>query len=326
MVSAVVLACALIAAPAQATEPTIATDGASATGSTYALVEGNGSAEGVATTFHADYASAGESWCPSHGAEGTPRETGPKPLGSGNAEISEIHVELSGLEPGSEYCTEMVAENSDGTAHGAQVYFSTPVPPSVSAEAASQITASDATLEATIEPKGSEETTYEFFLEAPSCASYGVGFCEASGGVPIFKGSLPAGSDTKTVSVDLADVGKTLAANTIYGYRVEATRGVAASSGELKTFTTPEETPVPAGGGGGSTSNSSGSQTTGSQTTDWQTFIPPTSQTTLPYALPEIYGKAPAKGHSKGKRVVKHKRHKHHKPKGKRRHHKARKG
>jgi hypothetical protein len=233
------LVCGLFAVSAQAVEPTIATDGASATGSTYAMVEGSGGPGGLATTVHADYALASESWCTSHGVEGTPHETGPKSLGSGNVEISEIHVELSGLEAGSEYCAELVAENGEGTAFGGQVYVSTPIPPTVKSESALQITASDATLEATIEPKGSEGTTYEFFLEAPSCASYGVGHCEASGGVRIFKGSLAAGSGTKTVSVDIASVWHKLTANTIYGYRVVATRGIAASSGELKTFTTP---------------------------------------------------------------------------------------
>jgi hypothetical protein len=239
LILASALAFGLLAVAAWAAKPTIVTDGASPTGSTYAIVEGNGSPGGLATTVHADYALASESWCTSHGVEGTPHETGPKSLGSGNVEISEIHVELSALEPGSEYCAELAAENSEGAAHGGQVYLNTPVPPTVKSESASHITASDATLEATIDPVGSEETTYEFFLEAPSCASYGGGYCEASGGVPIFKGSLPAGSGTQTVSVDIASVWHGLTANTIYGYRLVATRGIASDSGELKTFATP---------------------------------------------------------------------------------------
>ncbi len=331
LVLASALACAWLAVSAQAAKPTIATDGATATGSTYAIVEGNGSPGGLATTVHADYALASDVWCTSHGVEGTPRETGPKSLGSGNIEISEIHVELSGLEPGSEYCTELVAENGEGTARGAQVYVSTPVPPTVKLESASQITASDATLEATIDPMGSEETTYEFFLEAPSCASDGVGHCEASGGVPIFKGSLPAGSGTQTVSIDIATVWHKLTADTIYGYRVVATRGIAANSGQLETFATPEEevasTKKDTGSTGGGSSGSSGGSNpcSGWQMCGMGPYRPPI------YAPPPGTGhggNAHGKRHHKAKRVAGHKKHKHHKAKAPKKHrrHKTRSG
>jgi hypothetical protein len=239
VVSVCVLALPVVAAGASV--PRIATDGASATSSGTARVSGSGDPNGLSTTVRAYYAPAGEQWCASHGAEGTHAETGPQELGSGNVEISEILVELSGLDPSSEYCTELVAENADGTAYGGQVSFTTPTPPSIESESVSHVTTTDATLEATIDPLG-RETTYVFYLEAPSCREDGPGACEASGGRPIYEGKIPAGPSGVTVSVDLGRLARTLSSGTFYGYRVTATNttdGVEATSyGQLKTFIT----------------------------------------------------------------------------------------
>ncbi len=110
-------------------------------------------------------------------------------------------------------------------------------PPAIESESATKITMTDATLEAQIDPEGLE-TTYEFYLESPSCFSFGWGHCEASGGVPIDKGTIPAGSTSQSVSVDLAAVGHTLSAGTIYGYRVVASNSAGTRYGAEKTFTT----------------------------------------------------------------------------------------
>jgi hypothetical protein len=201
----------------------------------------SGDPDGLSTTVRAYYAPASEQWCVSHGAEGTHAETGAHELGSGNVEISEILVELSGLDPSSEYCTELVAENADGTAYGGQVRFTTPTPPAIESESVLHVTTTDATLEATINPLG-RETTYVFYLEAPSCREDGPGACEVSGGRPIYEGKIPAGTSGVTVSVNLGKVGHTLSSGTFYGYRVTATNttdGVEATSyGQLKTFIT----------------------------------------------------------------------------------------
>ncbi len=106
--------------------PIVATDGATATGPRTARIEGNADPEGQETMLHADYALASEPWCTSGGAEGTPLETAPQSLGSGNVMISEIGVPLAELTPASEYCAELVASNVTGTSHGGQVRFTTP--------------------------------------------------------------------------------------------------------------------------------------------------------------------------------------------------------
>jgi hypothetical protein len=226
-------------ASALAAAPQIATDGAHATSATYASVSGNGDPNGLSTTLHADYALASELWCTSNGAEGAPHETGRHELGSGSEEISEILVELTGLTAASEYCAELVAESKGGITDGGQVRFTTPTPPSIDSESASQITASDATLEAKINPNG-QETTYEFRLEDPSCLTLGPGLCESTGGKTIFTGSIPAGSADVSVSVDIASVRHELSANTVYGYSVVATNTASATAygPETNTFTT----------------------------------------------------------------------------------------
>ncbi len=111
-------------------------------------------------------------------------------------------------------------------------------PPGIEGETASNITSNDATLEAKIDPEGLA-TTYEVYLEAPSCQNdKRVEACEASGGVPIAKGSVPAGSAAQTVSVDVAATGRSLSPNTIEGYRVVASNSAGTSYGGEKTFVT----------------------------------------------------------------------------------------
>jgi hypothetical protein len=116
--------------------------------------------------------------------------------------------------------------------------------PAVESESTSSVTASDATLEAQINPGSGEDgfslaTTYEFFLESPWCGSFrSFGACEASGGKLVYRGVLPAGSAPQLVSVDLASVGQALAPDTTYGYRVVATNEVGEAFGGEKTFTT----------------------------------------------------------------------------------------
>jgi hypothetical protein len=112
-------------------------------------------------------------------------------------------------------------------------------PPGIEGESATNITSTDATLEAKIKPEGLA-TTYEFYLEAPSCANdKRVEACEAGGGVPIAKGSVPAGSAAQTVSVDVAGTGHSLTPDTIEGYRVVASNSAGTTEGPFfNTFTT----------------------------------------------------------------------------------------
>jgi hypothetical protein len=111
-------------------------------------------------------------------------------------------------------------------------------PPGIEGETATNITSTDATLEAKIDPEGLA-TTYEVYLEAPSCQNdKQFGACEAGGGVPIAKGSVPADSTGQTVSVDVAATGHILTPDTIEGYRVVASNSAGTRYGGGKTFVT----------------------------------------------------------------------------------------
>ncbi len=149
------------------------------------------------------------------------------------------------LQPNTSYAFWVVATNSTGETTGRAEAFTTPAPvserPTIESESASNVTSTDATLEAQIDPQGLE-TTYEFYLEAPSCQSFGPGYCEASGGTPIASGTIPAGSSAQTVSVDLVNARGDLSPSTIYGYRVVATSSAGEGFGGEKTFTTPPAT------------------------------------------------------------------------------------
>lgn len=115
--------------------------------------------------------------------------------------------------------------------------------PTIESESVSHVTATDATLEAQIDPGSGEdgfalETTYEVLLEAPSCFAHGLGFCESTGGFPIAKGVIPAGSSAQHVSVDVVSAWQPLTPSTMYGYKVIAANGAGTRYGAEQTFTT----------------------------------------------------------------------------------------
>jgi hypothetical protein len=268
LVGAIVCGSSTGVAAAQSTPPVVATDGAHATGSTTATVEGNGDPEGQGTTLHADYALASAQWCTSGGAASTPAETAPQSLGSGHVMVSEILVKLEGLTPGSEYCTELVATNASGTTRGGQVRFTMPpavASPSIESESATNVTERDATLEAMINP-GDQPVRYQFqvainsaeFLPEVVCPTAPAPvLCLTS---PVTAGALPigfieAGAGEQTVSLDLASAGVTLQPGATYHYRVLVVRSVRTEDtiqwegptlyGSDQTFTTstPQVTP-----------------------------------------------------------------------------------
>jgi hypothetical protein len=195
------------------------------------------------------------------GADGcgpAPEADGALPIGflEGGTEIRTASVDLADagltLQPDTTYRYRLLAARKVVTedtiqweppavvgAEGTFTTLATGPAPKVESESATQITSKDATLEAQINPEG-RETTYEFDLEAPACLSRGFGACEASGGLPIAQGTIPAGSVAKTVSVDVdtAWYGHDLLANTLYGYRVLARSASGAGSGREETFRT----------------------------------------------------------------------------------------
>ena len=171
----------------------------------------------------------------------TPKKTAEGATLNGDLQQEVGATEVTGLTAGETYWYELVATNANGTVRSSNLLTFTAgesYRPSIDSESVSAVTGDDAKLEAQINPDGAE-TTYEFYLEAPSCANdKRIEACEASGGIPIAKGSIAAGSVDQTVSVDVADTGHILTPDTIEGYRVVATNKVGESLGNEKTFTT----------------------------------------------------------------------------------------
>ncbi len=99
--------------------------------------------------------------------------------------------------------------------------------PVIESEAVSHITATDATLEAQINP-GGLETTYEVWVgRYPECIEERMESCESSGGGPAgtgaIVGTIPASFSSHTVSVDIAKAWHKLSPNSSYIYSVSAT-------------------------------------------------------------------------------------------------------
>jgi hypothetical protein len=137
-------------------------------------------------------------------------------------------------------------------------------PPTIESESASNITPTDATLEAQINPNGAY-TAYAFQIARSSSYDYTQMACPLSlpnsaqclaivagneslpPGVPRepSQGSIPAGTGDQTVTLDLASIAASLQSGTTYHYRVIASNGGQVVSGTDQTFTTPAGTGPP---------------------------------------------------------------------------------
>jgi hypothetical protein len=192
------------------------------------------------------------------------------PAGGGEGEAIEVEAEVSGLTPGTEYVYCLVAVNEAGeeTSSPKRV-FTTPgspprTSPSIEGESASQVTATDATLGATIEPGEGRNAFYQFQIFkdpgefapdilCPSPPWPGYDACagtQAPDALPIGSvcGECEIEPAAAAVRLDLADAGVTLAPATTYHYRVMSASAVPGEdtieweepvvSGRDQTFTT----------------------------------------------------------------------------------------
>lgn len=193
------------------------------------------------------------------------------------------------LKPGTTYHYRVLAatgvsnedtiEWAEPTVFGADQSFTTPAPPVISNESATNITSNDATLNAEIDPLG-KETTYRFqidttghfkFDQEDSCVLHppeAVCAQEVIAGEPLPAGlveppeqTLPAVEGPQKVSVDLNLIGAMLQPSTIYYFRVVATHdGSEIVEGPSRTFTTCAfGEPCPAAGGPSAGTESPGS-------------------------------------------------------------------
>jgi hypothetical protein len=160
-----------------------------------------------------------------------PRSSEARPV---SLELNSAGVTLS---PDTEYRYSLEATSSGGTAQGPGHLFTTAPAsaPSIGGESASNITATDATLQAQINP-GGLETTYEVWVGALPCVVElgGPERCEEDK----VAGTIPAGFSAQTVSVDIAKGSHQLKPNSPYLYSFRATNMDGTTYGANEEFKT----------------------------------------------------------------------------------------
>jgi hypothetical protein len=129
---------------------------------------------------------------------------------------------VTGLTTGRTYHFRLVATSDAGTARGADQSFVSSAAPTVTAKAASSVTDTSATLNATVNPNG-QATMVTF--EYGTSTSYGAKTPAAS-----------AGSGTSTKSISTSVTGLTGGAT--YHFRLVATNATGTTTGADQTFTT----------------------------------------------------------------------------------------
>jgi hypothetical protein len=207
--------------PSSVTAPTAVTGAATAGAQGEEEVTGTVDPAGTETTFEFEY-----------GTTGGYGRSAPLPSGEAGLATTEVSVAamLSELEPGRTYDYRVLATNAEGDrAYGANQSFTTPaLSPSVTGEAATSITQTDATLEAQINPNNQASTYYFRYGTSPTLTD--------ATAVPMPPDpEAGAGFGEQPVSQDL---GETLLPNTTYYYRVIATNPTGMSEGAIESFTT----------------------------------------------------------------------------------------
>lgn len=185
---------------------------------------------------------------------GITAEEGALPIEATSAGTTDQAVNLdlesvgASLEPGTTYYYRVIAARiapsedtidwEEPTVFGESKSFATSsgAPPTIETQSVSNLTSSDATLEATINP-GGLETTYEFLLWESACGPE----CESIVDIPLPSATLPASSAGEEVSLDLNSAGVTLNPGAEYGYSVTASNGVGNDESEPEIFYAPTE-------------------------------------------------------------------------------------
>jgi hypothetical protein len=197
------------------TPPTATTEAATEVSATKARLNATVNPKGLETTYQFEYGTTT--------SYGTKIPIPAKGIGSGTSGVK-VSEAIEGLLQGTTYHFRVVATNAEGTTNGKDTTFTTLAPPTATTEAATAVSATKATLNATVNPKGLE-TTYQF--EYGTTTSYGTNIPVPAKGI---------GSGTSGVKVSEAIEG--LQQKTTYHFRVVATNSDGTTNGSDLTFTT----------------------------------------------------------------------------------------
>jgi hypothetical protein len=162
-----------------------------------------------------------------------------------SSEADQVTLDLNSaavtLDPYTEYRYSLEATSSAGTTEGPGYFFTTAPAsaPSIQGESVSNITPTDATVEAQINPEGLE-TTYEVWVGALPCVvEEGPEACEEDK----IAGTIPAGFSASQVNVDIAKASHQLKANSSYLYSFRATNMDGTTYASNKEFKTAAASP-----------------------------------------------------------------------------------
>jgi hypothetical protein len=196
------------------TRPQVATGSASA-GATSATLNGTVNAIGAGTTYWFDYGTST--------AYGSQAPLPAADAGSGTADAP-VSATATGLVPGTTYHYRLVAHGPGGTTVGSDQTFTTASPPVVTTGAASAIGVDSATLNATVDPRGTP-TTYAF--EFGTSTVYGKK-------VPLTPGALGSASQALAVATPVTG----LKPGATIHFRVVATNSAGTTTGADASFKT----------------------------------------------------------------------------------------
>ena len=191
--------------------------------------------------------------------------------------VASVHV--TGLEPGTAYDYRLIVENTSGPSAPSEgvAAFTTPIPtPLLSAESASGVGASDATLAGTVATEGTRTRYWFEYGETEA-----LGQSTPGGEAPAGPGEAPVGPEAISG----------LTPDTVYYYRLRAANRWHEAFGTTQTFTTASSPPTTSPGsppttpsGGSSTTSPGGSELGVSLTPPMSQPLPPapTAPTTAP--------------------------------------------
>jgi hypothetical protein len=195
--------------------PTATTEPASAVKSTSATLNASVNPRGLSTTYQFEYGLTT--------SYGSTAPATAKSAGSGSTTVA-VAEPITGLAPGTTYHVRVSATNSAGSVKGVDKTFTTTATPQVVTGAATKVTANEATLEATVNPRGAATTYY--FEYGPTTA-YG-------SKVPL----APKNGGSGYSAVAVSEAVSALAEGSTYHFRITASNENGTQYGADRTLTT----------------------------------------------------------------------------------------
>ncbi|MGQ0505986.1 MAG: putative Ig domain-containing protein [Myxococcaceae bacterium] len=210
--------------------PAVTTIAAGSVGGTSANLQGTGNPRGATATGWFRYSTANPGTCNDTFGTRSPGAGGTA-LGAGTSAVAFNNV-AAGLTPGATYFFCAIASNSQGTAFGSVLSFSTPLAPAVNTLPASGVGGASATLEGNATPGGAATTGwFRYSATAPSACNDAFGTrIPAAGGFALGSGGAPVGFQQLLSG---------LTPGTLYTFCALASNSQGTSFGALLTFSIP---------------------------------------------------------------------------------------